>query len=431
MEVLSQSEIEKLLSALGTNAENCCEKHFRTPKIRYDERKIRIYDFKRPDLFSRKQLRVICDVHELLIKQLALRLEQELRITDDFHIAMVDQLTYDEFLRSTASPTALAELEIRLPSFFKDLCPAESHIFIEMNTGLARDFIKKTVGKLNKGNDRAKNLSRYEWMVMKDIFGIFANSLLEVWKKIDQTAQLTVTKYDSDPMSRSNLPDSTMCVLVGATIYIGKTEELLNICYPAALLRKVINQFSALYDNTFIGKKNSLPLINRNAIPVELTAELLRRTYTIKDILGWSIDDILFPEEFQSPSLCFLRCNAHRLFACEIIQPEKRFLIRIKIIQAMHSLDQMRDTMTNIDNPTATALSDAQITISAELGRIMKPFNEILKMDEGTVIALNTMAGEPVDIKANGVLIARGEVVVVDENMGVRITELKTSNAEQ
>ena len=99
-------------------------------------------------LFSRKQLRVICDVHELLIKQLALRLEQELHITGDFHIAMVDQLTYDEFLRSTASPTALAELEIRLPSLVKDLVPAESYIFIEMNTELARDFIKKNSWKI-------------------------------------------------------------------------------------------------------------------------------------------------------------------------------------------------------------------------------------------------------------------------------------------
>ena len=430
MEVLSQSEIEKLLSALGTNAENCCEKHFRTPKIRYDERKIRIYDFKRPDLFSRKQLRVICDVHELLIKQLALRLEQELRITGDFHIAMVDQLAYDEFLRSTASPTALAEVEIKIPSFFKDLCPVENRIFIEMNTGLARDFIKKTVGKLNKDSNRTKSLSRYEWMVVKDIFGIFTNSLLEVWKKIDQKAQLTVIKYDSDPTTISNLLDSAMCVLVGVTIYIGKNEGLLNICYPVALFRKVINQFSTLYDNTCTGKKNSSPLIDRNAIPVELTAELFRRAYAIKDILGWSIDDILFPEEFQSLPLCFLQCNAYRLFTCEILPPEKWFLIRIKIIQAMHSLDQMRGTMTNIDNPTATALSSAQITISVELGRTMKPFNEILKMDEGTIIALNKMAGDPVDIKANGVLIARGEVVIVDENLGVRITEMGASNDE-
>ena len=430
MEVLSQSEIEKLLSALGTNAENCCEKHFRTPKIRYDERKIRIYDFKRPDLFSRKQLRVICDVHELLIKQLALRLEQELRITGDFHIAMVDQLAYDEFLRSTASPTALAEVEIKIPSFCKDLCPVENRIFIEMNTGLARDFIKKTVGKLNKDSNRTKSLSRYEWMVVKDIFGIFTNSLLEVWKKIDQKAQLTVIKYDSDPTTISNLLDSAMCVLVGVTIYIGKNEGLLNICYPVALFRKVINQFSTLYDNTCTGKKNSSPLIDRNAIPVELTAELFRRAYAIKDILGWSIDDILFPEEFQSLPLCFLQCNAYRLFTCEILPPEKWFLIRVKIIQAMHSLDQMRGTMTNIDNPTATALSSAQITISVELGRTMKPFNEILKMDEGTIIALNKMAGDPVDIKANGVLIARGEVVIVDENLGVRITEMGASNDE-
>ncbi len=75
----------------------------------------------------------------------------------------------------------------------------------------------------------------------------------------------------------------------------------------------------------------------------------------------------------------------------------------------------------------AEALAEAGITISVELGRTSKPIKDILSLGEGTIVELDKLAGEPVDIKANGVLIAKGEVVVIDENFGVRVTEIVKS----
>jgi flagellar motor switch protein FliN/FliY len=69
-------------------------------------------------------------------------------------------------------------------------------------------------------------------------------------------------------------------------------------------------------------------------------------------------------------------------------------------------------------------LSEAGITISVELGRTSKSVKSILSLGEGSIVELDKLAGEPVDIKANGVLIAKGEVVVIDENFGVRVTEI-------
>ena len=72
----------------------------------------------------------------------------------------------------------------------------------------------------------------------------------------------------------------------------------------------------------------------------------------------------------------------------------------------------------------AEALSSAAIEISVELGTTSKTVKEVFAIDEGTILELDKFAGEPVDVKANGVLIAYGEVVVIDENFGVRITEI-------
>jgi len=68
--------------------------------------------------------------------------------------------------------------------------------------------------------------------------------------------------------------------------------------------------------------------------------------------------------------------------------------------------------------------------VSVELGTTSKTVKEVFAIGEGTILELDKLAGEPADVKANGVLIAYGEVVVINENFGVRITEIAgTSDA--
>jgi len=69
-------------------------------------------------------------------------------------------------------------------------------------------------------------------------------------------------------------------------------------------------------------------------------------------------------------------------------------------------------------------IMDVFMEMTVELGRTKKLIKEILGMGEGTIIELDKLAGEPVDILVNHKLIAKGEVVVIDENFGVRVTEI-------
>ncbi len=69
-------------------------------------------------------------------------------------------------------------------------------------------------------------------------------------------------------------------------------------------------------------------------------------------------------------------------------------------------------------------LRDVPLTVTAELGRTKMVVKEILKLGVGSVVELEKLTGEPVDILVNGKIIARGEVVAIDENFGVRITEV-------
>ncbi len=69
-------------------------------------------------------------------------------------------------------------------------------------------------------------------------------------------------------------------------------------------------------------------------------------------------------------------------------------------------------------------LRDVNLELTVELGRTRMNIGEIMDLGQGSVVELDKMAGEPVDIRVNGVLLASGEVIVLDDVFGVRITRL-------
>lgn len=69
-------------------------------------------------------------------------------------------------------------------------------------------------------------------------------------------------------------------------------------------------------------------------------------------------------------------------------------------------------------------LMDVSLQVTVELGRTRMQIRDLLQVGPGSVVELDKLAGEPVDVLANSKLIARGEVVVIDENFGVRITQI-------
>jgi len=67
---------------------------------------------------------------------------------------------------------------------------------------------------------------------------------------------------------------------------------------------------------------------------------------------------------------------------------------------------------------------DIPVTVSMEIGRTRIPIRNLLQLNQGSVVELDRLAGEPLDVFANGTLIAHGEVVVVNEKFGIRLTDV-------
>ena len=84
----------------------------------------------------------------------------------------------------------------------------------------------------------------------------------------------------------------------------------------------------------------------------------------------------------------------------------------------------MGDLSAAFQKENIDLIMDVPLEVTVELGRTSKSIQEILDFAPGTIIELNKIAGEPIDVLVNGKYVAKGEVVVIEESFGVRITEI-------
>lgn len=88
------------------------------------------------------------------------------------------------------------------------------------------------------------------------------------------------------------------------------------------------------------------------------------------------------------------------------------------------TLDKLQNTSSGSDDINLDVILDIPVTISMEIGHTKINIRNLLQLNQGSVVELDRMAGEPLDVVVNGTLIAHGEVVVVNEKFGIRLTDI-------
>jgi flagellar motor switch protein FliN len=90
---------------------------------------------------------------------------------------------------------------------------------------------------------------------------------------------------------------------------------------------------------------------------------------------------------------------------------------------AAATFDQLTDESSGV-SVNMDSILDVPVTISMEIGRTRITIRNLLQLNQGSVVELDRLAGEPMDVLVNGTLIAQGEVVVVNEKFGLRLTDI-------
>jgi len=94
------------------------------------------------------------------------------------------------------------------------------------------------------------------------------------------------------------------------------------------------------------------------------------------------------------------------------------------------SLPSFKKIMGNVPSGAIDLLRDVDLNVKIELGRTKMLVEDVLKLGEGSVVELDKLAGDPVDVYVNDQLVARGEVLVLNDNFCVRVNEIVTVSEE-
>lgn len=91
---------------------------------------------------------------------------------------------------------------------------------------------------------------------------------------------------------------------------------------------------------------------------------------------------------------------------------------------AFQNLNDNSSALATTDTANLDVILDIPVTLSMEIGRTELSISSLLQLNQGSVVELDRLAGEPMDVLINGTLIAHGEVVVINEKFGVRLTDV-------
>jgi len=86
--------------------------------------------------------------------------------------------------------------------------------------------------------------------------------------------------------------------------------------------------------------------------------------------------------------------------------------------------DLQDDSIPNADDVNLDVILDVSVTLALEVGRSKMSIRELLQLAQGSVVELDRLANEPMDVLVNGTLVAHGEIVVVNESFGIRLTDV-------
>jgi len=408
-EVLTREEIDQLLEAI--NADTKPEEPAKGRRI------IKIYNFKRPDKFSKEQIRTISFIHEIFARLTADSLSAQLRSNVHIHVVSVDQLTYEEFTRSVPTPSTIAIFNME---------PLKGSAIMEIDPAITFAIFDRLLGGTGEGWRFQHELTDIEVLIIEGITVRILGNLREAWTTVIDL-QPRLGQIDTNPQFAQIVSPAEMVILVTIEAKVGDIEGMINICIPYLIVEPIIAKLSNPYGVvSIVTPTKNYALVNREDMPVKLTAEIFRRDYPLGEIKDWKEGTIFFPLCQIAHNHCYLKLEDRRVWYCEVMEDKKDNPKKIRITgyaKMPFGTEDRRMEMSKVNHVVTNALELAKVRVSVELGAAELPVKEIFGIEDGTIIELDKLAGEPVDVMANGVLIARGEVVVIDENFGVRITE--------
>ncbi|WP_206915663.1 flagellar motor switch protein FliM [Alicyclobacillus suci] len=297
-EVLSQSEIDALLSAIHNGEIDANE-------IRADDHaaRVRSYDFRRAMRFSKDHLRALRRIHENFSRLLTTHLSGQLRTVMQIQVESVDQVPYEEFIRSIPVLTVLHLME---------MAPLEGRVVLEMNPQVVFAMLDRFMGGDNVGPYRERELTDIEMTLMRRLITPAADLLADSWRGVVELEPEFVGLESNPQFLQLTTPNETVLV-IAMSVRIGDTTGLINLCIPHTTVEPIM---PTLTNRHFLdsrrrqhnaAEEEQVVTAHVMKVPVEVQVELGSTELTVHEVLDLEVGDtILLRQSIRDPALVYV-----------------------------------------------------------------------------------------------------------------------------
>jgi flagellar motor switch protein FliM len=227
-------------------------------------------------------------MHETFARLTTTSLSAQLRSMVHVHVASVDQLTYEEFIRSIPTPTTLAVI---------NMDPLKGNAILEIDPSITFSIIDRLFGGTGEGTKSQHELTDIESSVMEGIIVRILGNMREAWAQvIDLRPRLG--QIDTNPQFAQIVPPTDMVVLVTLETKVGDVEGMINFCIPYLTIEPIIGKLSTQFWFSNIHRGATPENLNvlkekLSTVDVNIVAEIGKINIPVRDVLSLQLGDII------------------------------------------------------------------------------------------------------------------------------------------
>lgn len=265
-DVLSQSEIDALLSALNTGEVD-------TSEIANAEKKVRDYDFTRPSKFSREHLKTLQIIYDNYSRSLSSYFSGYLRMPTHITVDSVEALTYKEFSGGLANPLVFTMINFQ---------PLKGSIMAKMSAKLAYAIIDRVLGGNGNEMKDEREFTEIETALVQRVISKMAEMMREPWENV-YAIHPRLEKMETNVQFAEIIEPNEMVALITLNVQLGELTDMINICIPHMVIEPVMHKIST---KQWFSVKREEKMDNYKD---KLEEKLTKLTVPIKAILGSSV----------------------------------------------------------------------------------------------------------------------------------------------
>ena len=319
-EVLSQDEIDQLLTAISSG-----ETDRDDYKPVNSAKKIKMYDFKRPDKFSKEQLRTVSIMHETFARLTTTSLSAQLRSLVHVHVASVEQITYEEFIRSIPTPTTLAVI---------NMDPLKGNAVLEIDPAITFCMIDRLFGGrgLTSGN-KNRDLTDIEQEVMEGVIVRILANIREAWTQVIDLRP-RFAQIETNPQFAQIVPPTEMVVLITLETKVGEEEGMMNFCIPYLVLEPIVSKLSSQYWFSSVRKNSTTQYLGTikqqlTSVDMDVVADFGSINLPIRDVLSLRVGDVIRLSNIKVGDPLSLSVGNEKKFYCQPGVVGKKMAVQI------------------------------------------------------------------------------------------------------